>query len=87
MASSENLGPKLESYVKDLVNTGRYKSRSEVLQEGVRLVEEREHRLQMLDDSISRGIADADAGRVRTIDDVERTLIARYQAQAERGDR
>ena len=87
MASSENLGPKLESYVTDLVDKGRYKSRIEVLQEGVRLVEEREHRLQMLNDSISRGIADADSGRVRTIDDVERTLIARYQAQAERGDR
>lgn len=42
MASSANLGKLLEEYVADLVRTGRYNSRSEVLREGVRLVEERE---------------------------------------------
>ena len=45
MASSANLGQQLESYVTDLVKNGRYNSRSEVLREGVRLVEEREKRL------------------------------------------
>lgn len=42
MASSANLGRHLEGYVSDLVKSGRYNSRSEVLREGVRLVEERE---------------------------------------------
>lgn len=81
MAGNGNLGPRLERYVTDLVETGRYKSRSEVLQEGVRLVEERENRLVALDDAINRGIADAQAGRVRTIDEVERALMDRYQAR------
>lgn len=53
MASSVDLGTQLESYVIDLVKTGRYNSRSEVLREGVRLVEEREKRLALLDSTIS----------------------------------
>ena len=49
MASSADLGPRLESFVESLVKTGRYRSRSEVMREGVRLVEEREKRLAALD--------------------------------------
>lgn len=83
MASSANLGPKLENYVTDLVSTGRYNSRSEVLREGVRLVEEREKRLAALDAAISRGIADADAGRVKPIEEVAERLSAKYRKMAE----
>lgn len=83
MASSANLGDKLESYVNNLVKTGRYNSRSEVLREGVRLVEEREKRLAALDASISRGLADADAGRVRPIEEVADRLKAKYRQMAE----
>ncbi len=86
MANNGNLGPRLERYVTDLVETGRYQSRSEVLQEGVRLVEERENRLRVLDEAVGRGIADAQAGRVRTIDDIERALMDRYQALAAKID-
>lgn len=86
MASSVDLGSKLETYVTDLVATGRYNSRSEVLREGVRLVEEREKRLQLLDAAISRGIADAEASRVRPMAEVKRELSARYERLAtERG--
>ena len=85
MPSSANLGPKLESYVTDLVKTGRYHSRSEVLREGVRLVEEREKRLAALDAAIARGLADADAGRVKPIGEVAARLTAKYQAMAEAG--
>ena len=83
MASSANLGDKLEGYVNNLVKTGRYQSRSEVLREGVRLVEEREKRLAALDAAIERGLADADAGRVRPIDEVERELVAKFERMAE----
>lgn len=83
MASSANLGPKLENYVTDLVKTGRYNSRSEVLREGVRLVEEREKRLVALDAAITRGLADADAGRVKPIQEVADRLTAKYQKMAE----
>ena len=78
MASSVDLGNQLETFVTQLVKTGRYNSRSEILREGVRLIHERETRLAALDASIARGIADADAGRVHGIDDV----VARLEARA-----
>jgi len=56
---SAELGKQLESYIQQLVDTGRYGSKSEVLREGVRLVQDRETRLAALDASIMRGIADA----------------------------
>lgn len=65
MAISADLGEKLEAVVNDLVANGRYNSKSEVLREGVRLVQEREARLRELYAAIDRGLADADAGRVR----------------------
>lgn len=78
MASSVDLGNRLEAFVDELVKTGRYNSRSEILREGVRLVHERETRLAALDISIARGLADADEGRVHDIDDVAALLDARY---------
>lgn len=83
MASSANLGQQLETYVNDLVKTGRYQSRSEVLREGVRLVEEREKRLMALDAAINRGLADAEAGRVYPAQDVAAELSAKYRKMAE----
>lgn len=62
---SADLGEALEGFVTKLVATGRYHSKSEVLREGVRLVQEREARLAALDASIARGLADVDAGRVK----------------------
>ena len=66
MVMSADLGKTLEKFVTKLVATGRYNSKSEVLREGVRLIQERETRLAALDASIARGVADADAGRVKT---------------------
>lgn len=83
MPSSANLGQHLERYVSELVKTGRYNSRSEVLREGVRLVEEREKRLAALDAAIARGLADAEAGRVTPLDDVAGRLAAKYRRMAE----
>ena len=60
---SADLGARLESYVSKLVESGRYGSKSEVLREGVRLVEEREKRLAVLDAEIERGLADIEIGR------------------------
>jgi antitoxin ParD1/3/4 len=77
---SADLGRQLERFVAALVETGRYNSKSEVLREGVRLVQEREARLAALDASIARGIADADAGRLIPAEDVFDRLEAKYQA-------
>jgi len=68
MANSVDLGSKLEKVVSELVARGRYNSKSEVLREGVRLVQEREKRLAVLDAAIARGLADAEAGRVSSVD-------------------
>lgn len=74
MPSSVELGKSLERVVDDLVASGRYNSRSEVLREGVRLVQEREARLAALDASVAQGLADADAGRVMPLAEVRRKL-------------
>ncbi|MGH6778002.1 MAG: type II toxin-antitoxin system ParD family antitoxin [Bradyrhizobium sp.] len=67
MAMSADPGEALESFVRKLVASGRHHSKSEVLREGVRLIQEREARLAALDASIARGLADADAGRVKPL--------------------
>lgn len=85
MASSVDLGGNLEDVVTRLVKSGRYNSRSEILREGVRLVQERESRLAALDASIRRGLADADAGRVHDLNAVAEALDARYAAMIKTG--
>ncbi len=82
MPSSVSLGSQLETTVQRLVSSGRYQSKSEVIREGVRLVEEREKKLALLDEALARGIADADAGRVHPAEEVFAELRARYQSLA-----
>lgn len=76
---SADLGPQLESFVAKLVETGRYNSKSEVLREGIRLIQEREARLSVLDLALARGLDDAEKGRVKPISDVVLRLEAKYQ--------
>ncbi len=80
MAISAELGEKLELVVTDLVKNGRYNSKSEVLREGVRLVQEREARLAKLNAAIDEGLADVAAGRVHPAEEVFAKLRAKYQA-------
>jgi antitoxin ParD1/3/4 len=82
MAVSADLGEILEKFVSDLVASGRYGSKSEVLREGVRLVQDRESRLAALDASIARGVADADARRLNPVDEVLTGLEAKLKARA-----
>lgn len=82
MAQSVDLG-NLEAFVTELVKAGRYNSKSEVLREGVRLVQERETKLAALDASIRRGLADSAAGRVKPAAEVFDRLEAKYRAMAE----
>ncbi|MDR3474850.1 MAG: type II toxin-antitoxin system ParD family antitoxin [Devosia sp.] len=82
MAISAELGEKLEAVVEDLVKNGRYNSKSEVLREGVRLVQEREAALRRLDAALDEGLADIAAGRVHPAEDVFAELHAKYRSTA-----
>jgi antitoxin ParD1/3/4 len=58
------------SLVEQLVTSGRYQNASEVLREGLRLVEQREaedaYRLAALRDAVQAGGSDVEAGRYKT---------------------
>jgi len=84
MAVSEDLGEALENFVTKLVASGRYHSKSEVLREGVRLIQEREARLAVLDAAIARGLDDAEAGRMRSSSEVFDRLEAKLAGKANR---
>lgn len=79
MAISAELGPQLETFVSDLVASGRYNSKSEVLRDGIRLLQDRERRLAALDQPIARGIAEADAGMTIPAETVFSRLEEKYK--------
>lgn len=53
-----SIGERWEAFVAAAVETGRYVSASDVVTEGLRLVQEREERLQALRDSVNSAIED-----------------------------
>jgi antitoxin ParD1/3/4 len=75
MAMSADLGKPLEEFVENLVKSGRYGSKSEVLREGVRLVQEREVKLAGFIADIQAGIDAADRGELHDLDDVFDELL------------
>jgi antitoxin ParD1/3/4 len=94
MAMSVDLGERLESFVNEMVASGRYNSKSEVLREGLRLVQDRE-RLSAIDaaiesgvfdDAIKAGLADLAAGRVVSIEEARRELAARFPINSRKVD-
>ncbi len=83
MAMSPDLDEVLEKYVTDLVGSGLYESREDVLRDGLRLMHARDTRLAELDAALARGIADADAGRVTPIDEAFDEIRAELRSRAE----
>jgi len=75
------------SLVERLVDSGRYQNASEVLREGLRLVEQRESedilRLEALRSAVQVGINDIEAGRYKTLDSAK-SLSSHLQAIAAR---
>jgi antitoxin ParD1/3/4 len=82
MAISADLGETLEKVVNDLVENGRYNSKSEVLREGVRLVQEREARNKVLDALLQEAEDDIAAGRTFPAEEVFDEIRAFIRAQA-----
>ena len=55
------LGERYDTFIAQLIQDGRYASASEVLREGLRLVEERERKFEVVRQAAERGDADAQA--------------------------
>jgi len=68
-----SIGERWEAFVEAAVRNGRYASASEVVREGLRLVEERETKLQSLRDTLNASIA---AGGGRSDEEVGAALDA-----------
>lgn len=80
MPISADLGKPLEEFVENLVKSGRYGSKSEVLREGIRLVQEREAKLAEFKAMIQEGIDAADRGELYDLDEVFDELLGEVDA-------
>ncbi len=82
MASSYTLGNHFESFVKDMVQSGRYATASEVMRDGLRLMEEREKtriaKLDALRANVQEGL---DSGPSEPLDMAEIKATARNQRE------
>ena len=77
-----SIGQRWEEFVQSAVRSGRYGSASEVVREGLRLVEEREARLRALRDTLNASIAEGNPG---TDDDLHVSLSATEAELAKAG--
>jgi antitoxin ParD1/3/4 len=85
MASSYTLGSHFESFVKNLVRSGRYASASEVMRDGLRLVEERENMRAAKLDALRADIrAGLESGPAEALDMKEIKAAARSQRRGAR---
>lgn len=78
MATSYSIGKHFESFIESLLDSGRYSTASEVMRDGLRLVEEREQRrqakLEALRAEIQKGF---DSGPAEEVGDMFERIKAR----------
>ena len=80
MATSYTVGKHYEKFIKDLVDSGRYATASEVMREGLRLIEEREERRQAKLEALRAAIQDGrDSGPAEPAEPGE--LVERIKAR------
>jgi antitoxin ParD1/3/4 len=82
-----NLGTQWEEYIAGYVQSGRYLSASEVVREGLRLLQEREEerklQLERLRHEIDKGVRQLDTGNYHDLD--ETGLNKHFQGIKKRG--
>jgi antitoxin ParD1/3/4 len=88
MPSSHTLGAHFEAFIKGLVESGRYHSASEVVRDGLRLLEEREALREIKASELRRL---AEEGRLSGLSDEDGEAVldrleAKYRAMAERAN-
>ncbi len=83
MKTAEKLSITLPSemvrIIRDKVGSGDYSSNSEVIREALRGWMDRDQRLKALDAAITRGVADAEAGRIQDIGTVREELRRHFE--------
>lgn len=84
MGTSVSLGDHFEGLIKGLVENGRYNNASEVVRDGLRMVEAREHRLATLDRALAEGLTAEAEDRVMSLEDAAAQVKAKIKAVADR---
>jgi antitoxin ParD1/3/4 len=82
LAMNVSIGERWEKFVESTVQKGRYSSASEVVREGLRLVEEREAKLTALRETLNASIT---AGGDVSDDELDAALAAEAQDLAREG--
>jgi antitoxin ParD1/3/4 len=79
MPSSYTLGRHFESFIQSQLASGRYNNASEIVREGLRLLEDRERKLAALDRALTKGIDDIESGRMTPAETVFDELERKYR--------
>ena len=81
-----SLTPELEAFVKDLADSGRYRSASEVVRAAVRLLQEHEAertaRLRALQRRIEIGVDELERGEGKPADEVVEEILRTLRSEA-----
>jgi antitoxin ParD1/3/4 len=73
-----SLTPKLDGFVGEQVQSGRYRSASEVVREGLRLLEIRQMQIANIQQSLDEGLASKPIAGKKSMERIRRNLKERH---------
>lgn len=79
-----SIGERWETYINQLLQEGRYGSASEIVREGLRLVEEREQKLVALRERIDASIEEGGANEIDAIRGSVKTTLGDWEKKRKR---